>query len=77
MTPTPWTEDRWAELCELRTLLNEVRQINNGSDCLGRIARSIETAERLTRPDFRTPRKSFMLFLEDMAVESQSKPEAP
>ncbi len=75
-----WPQDRLDELETLRTLLNAVGAINNGSHCLERIQLCIDLADRLSENDFLTPRKSFLSFLSDQAAgistTGDSTPEA-
>lgn len=66
-----WTDDRCAELEQLRQLLRDVSAINNGSHCLERIARCIEIADALQQTDF-TGRRSFYGFVEDLAIADRS-----
>lgn len=65
-----WTDDRCAELDQLRTLLREVSAIDNGNHCLERIARCIRLADSLTA--FDTGRRVFVGFLEDLAIADRS-----
>ena len=66
-----WPEDRWTELVELRDMLGELRQINNGSGAIQRLLKCVEVAQKLTTTDYRGCRKSFLLFLEDRALPRQ------
>ena len=66
-----WDSMRCLELERLEELLNEVAAINNGSNCLGRIARCIELAEFLTRAGFGSGRASFKHFLRERAHEDR------
>lgn len=63
-----WPEDRRKELAELQELLREIKSVNHGSNALGRIARCIEIAEKLTDLDMETCRPDFFSFLVNQAV---------
>ena len=63
-----WPEDRRKELAELQELLREIKTVNHGSNALGRIARCIEIAEKLTYTDMDTCRQDFFSFLVNQAV---------
>lgn len=63
-----WPEDRRKELAELQELLREIKTVNHGSNALGRIARCIEIAEKLTYTDIDTCRQDFFSFLVNQAV---------
>lgn len=63
-----WPEDRRKELAELQELLREIKTVNHGSNALGRIARCIEIAEKLTYTDIDKCRDDFFSFLISQAV---------
>jgi hypothetical protein len=71
-----WDNERCIELRRLEDLLNEVSAINSGSNCLGRIAKCIELADRLNRTELGCGRQSFKHFLQDRAIEDRFGPRA-
>ena len=70
-----WTDARCAELEILQTLLREVSSINNGSYCLGRIARCIELAKQLNSGSLRDGTESFHRFLCNLAIAERKSNE--
>lgn len=70
--PLAWTDDRCAELELLGTLLREVASINHANNCLSRIARCIDLAERLSRDDLVACRNSLLSFLRAQAIDDRS-----
>lgn len=71
--PLAWTDDRCHELEYLGTLLREVSAINGASNCLSRISRCIDLAERLSRDDVFACRDSLYNFLRKLAIEDRSR----
>ena len=71
-----WDSMRCIELDRLQELIHEVAAINNGSNCLGRIARCIEIAELLNRAELGSGRTSFKQFLRERAIEDRFGPQA-
>jgi hypothetical protein len=70
--PVTWTDDRCNELELLGQLLREVSSINHANNCLERIARCIELAEKLGRDDFFTCRDSMLTFLRGLAIADRN-----
>lgn len=66
-TGVGWTKGRLRELAELHDMLGELRQINYGSGAIQRLLKCVQVAQELSTTDYSVPRKSFLLFLEDMA----------
>ena len=67
-TPIVWTDDRCVELDALSELLREVSAINHGSNCLERILRCIDLAEKLSRDAISENRDSLLTFLRGLAI---------
>jgi hypothetical protein len=65
---TQWDAARFSELGTLQRLVREVSTINRGNHCLERIAECIELAEKLDATNFRTGRRSFIGFLDNLAI---------
>lgn len=70
-TPTHWTDDRIAELKQLRSLLSECGSLNNGSGVIQRMERIIELAKILTETGEDFTRVDFMRFLTERAREDR------
>ena len=62
-----WPEKRCKQLDELKKLLREVSTINNGNNCLQRIAECIELSDKLQEWSLKRREVSFVAFLEDLA----------
>lgn len=62
-----WDDSRWEELELLRTLLFEVSKINSATNCLDRIAKCVEMAERLNSWSKDRRCASFFAFLQNLA----------
>lgn len=63
-----WPEDRWHEFNDLRDLLTDAESLNHANCVIERMQRLIDMATSLTRWDRKTGRKSFVAFLEDLAI---------
>ena len=68
---TVWDSSRCDEMDKLEALLHEVVAINSGNRCLERIALCISLAESLQRTDRERTRRSFVQFLNDLALKDR------
>jgi hypothetical protein len=66
-----WDSSRCGELDLLERLVREVKAINGGNRCLERIASCIEMAEQLDRTTYEPVRRSFLSFLNDIAIDDR------
>lgn len=64
-----WTDDRREELIELSALLRDASSLNTANCVIERMQRLVATADKLTRSDFRSSRRSFIAFLEAEALK--------
>jgi len=68
-----WTDDRVVELQSLQDLLNDISGLNRGNHFIEKLQSCITVAEQLTRGDIRTPRESFIGFLQNLCIEERGK----
>ena len=75
MSAPIWTDERAKQFEMLEKMLLEIKGINHGSGCLGRITKCIEMAEALTKWGFGDA-PSFINFLRDQVIADRIKHKA-
>jgi hypothetical protein len=74
MTHLKFTPDRMEELEQLQDLLHTISYLNQGSNFLGNVMKSIAIAKTLCQTSINTQRENFMWFLLRIAQENREQP---